>query len=332
MAGDWIKIRTALLRSPKVVRIVSELFPKNVRSECGHETDERPQDVRSMSRKFLVIGALVSVWSLFDEQSEDGVLDGYTREILDAEVGIDGFAAAMEAVNWLEVRPESLALPRFDEHNGASAKRRANDANRKKLARSVQKSSASDADKFRTREEKRREEKRDDSLRSSSRENEPVEKPPPVDNSGAGDDETTTLGEQDAHQPRTPPAAAEYSRTSEMAISIAWLREQGVTIEADSELIAEWAARGVTQGLVEKALAKARTYKLNRIPEKYLATIVAEKLAEKAKPARMSVGQDEASVKAAARALGMGEGNPGESLPELRRRVLQRMSEMEQTA
>ncbi|WP_186275823.1 hypothetical protein [Burkholderia gladioli] len=179
-----------------------------------------------------------------------------------------------------------------------------------------------------------------------------------VDNSGLQNDETTTEGEQHAHlTPETdengsgadgdepPPSEAwqegasggaggsrepaTYSRTSEMAISIAWLREQGVTIEADSELIAEWAARGVTQGLVEKALAKARTYKLNRIPEKYLATIVAEKLAEKAKPARMSVGQDEASVKAAARALGMGEGNPGESLPELRRRVLQRMSETE---
>ncbi|WP_245002834.1 DnaT-like ssDNA-binding domain-containing protein [Enterobacter kobei] len=47
-------------------------------------------------------------------------------------------------------------MPRFEAHNGQSAKRRAQDADRK---RNVRKASASDADKNETREEKRREEK-----------------------------------------------------------------------------------------------------------------------------------------------------------------------------
>jgi hypothetical protein len=50
---------------------------------------------------------------------------------------------------------KSLVLPEFDTHNGQSAKRRAQDADRKK---EVRKTSASYADKLRTREEKRREE------------------------------------------------------------------------------------------------------------------------------------------------------------------------------
>jgi hypothetical protein len=66
-----------------------------------------------------------------------------------------GFSAAMSAVGWLSIGTESLTLPEFETHNGASAKRRAQDADRKKA---VRKTSASDADKMRTREEKRREE------------------------------------------------------------------------------------------------------------------------------------------------------------------------------
>jgi hypothetical protein len=71
-------------------------------------------------------------------------------------IGWPGFAAAMSTVGWLEEDAESLVLPEFDTHNGQSAKRRAQDADRK---REVRTSSASDADKKRTREEKRRKNK-----------------------------------------------------------------------------------------------------------------------------------------------------------------------------
>lgn len=134
MAGDWIKMRADLFTHPKVVRIASALKADTLRT----------------------VGGLMSVWCLFDAHSEDGHLDGYTPEVLDAHLRWEGFAGAMIAVGWLEFTPENgLNLPRFDTHNGQSAKRRAQDADRK---REVRKTSAPEADKKRTREEKRREE------------------------------------------------------------------------------------------------------------------------------------------------------------------------------
>lgn len=130
---SWIKMRAGLFTHPKVVRMASALEADTLRT----------------------VGGLMSVWCLFDAHSVDGVLDGYTAEVLDDYLRWPGFSAAMEAVEWLEDGGESLSLPRFDTHNGTSAKRRAQDADRKRAAR---KASASQADKKRTREEKIREE------------------------------------------------------------------------------------------------------------------------------------------------------------------------------
>jgi hypothetical protein len=140
MAGDWIKMRSDLFTHPKVVRIASAL-----------KADARP-DV------FRVVGALMSVWCLFDAHSVDGELEGYTAELVDDQLRWDGFCAAMRAVGWLDYSDadSSMKLPEFETHNGQSAKRRAQDADRK---RDDRKTSASEADKKRTREEKRREEK-----------------------------------------------------------------------------------------------------------------------------------------------------------------------------
>jgi hypothetical protein len=136
MAGDWIKMRADLFTHPKVVRIASALKADKLRT----------------------VGGLMSAWCLFDAHSVDGKLEGYTVETLDAHLGWEGFAAQMVAVQWLVADGQSLELPRFDAHNGQSAKRRAQDADRKQA---VRKTSASDADKMRTREEKRREEKKE---------------------------------------------------------------------------------------------------------------------------------------------------------------------------
>ncbi len=138
MAGDWIKMRTDLLTSPKVVRMASAL----------------------KADRFRIAGGLLSVWSLFDVHSEDGALVGYSLELLDELAAWPGFSAAMVDVEWLIQDGESLILPSFDVHNGASAKRRAQDADRKRLGRKM---SACEADENRTREEKRREEKKDKS-------------------------------------------------------------------------------------------------------------------------------------------------------------------------
>lgn len=141
-------MRVDLQSHPKVVRILSAM---------------RPHDVHNKTDKFRVIGGLHAVWSVFDAHCEDGILNGYTPETLDHVIGWDGFSGAMIGVGWLiENNGVSLAMPEFSEHNGQSAKRRAEDQKRKRDSRSstesVRNLSANDADKKRTREEKRREE------------------------------------------------------------------------------------------------------------------------------------------------------------------------------
>lgn len=125
-------MRADLFTHPKVVRISSALNADRLRT----------------------VGGLMSVWCLFDVHSVDGHLEGYTFSTIDDLIGWNGFAAAMSKVGWLEECPDGLVLPRFETHNGTSAKRRAQESDRKRDARA----SASDADKKRTREEKRREE------------------------------------------------------------------------------------------------------------------------------------------------------------------------------
>jgi hypothetical protein len=136
VAGDWIKMRADLRRHPKVVRMASALG----------------------ADKFRVIGGLHAVWSLFDEQTEDGLLEGYSPKALDEEIAWPGFADAMQDIGWLEYDPEyGLFAPEFDEHNGQSAKRRAQETKRKRKERAAESGphgdeslSASDADKKRT--------------------------------------------------------------------------------------------------------------------------------------------------------------------------------------
>lgn len=141
MAGDWIKMRTDLFTHPKIVRMSSAL-----------KADGRPA---LKADRLRTVGGLLSVWCLFDAHSADGTLAGYSFEAVDEHVGIAGFAQAMADVEWLSGDATGLVLPDFDKHNGQSAKRRAQDADRK---REVRKESANQADGKRTREEKRREE------------------------------------------------------------------------------------------------------------------------------------------------------------------------------
>lgn len=136
MAGDWIKMRTVLQTCPKVVRMASATNADRLRT----------------------VGALHAVWCLFDAHSEDGMLHGYTPQILDEMIGWPGFTKAMGLVDWIVIGENSLTLPEFDSHNGQSAKRRAQESDRKRQVRLSAKTSAIDADKNGTREEKRREE------------------------------------------------------------------------------------------------------------------------------------------------------------------------------
>lgn len=155
MAGDWIKMRSDLFTHPKVVRISSALNADRLRT----------------------IGALHAAWCLFDVHSTDGQLEGYTPEVLDEYLHWAGFSNAMARVGWLEINETGLIAPNFDEHNGQTAKRRVQEAERKRVVRKVSakspqengQTSACDADKKRTREEKIREEKIEDIPAKQSR-------------------------------------------------------------------------------------------------------------------------------------------------------------------
>lgn len=148
MSTDWIKMRVDLRTHPKVVRMASAL----------------------KADKLRIIGGLHAVWSIFDAHAIDGLLEGYDFREIDDQLGWKGFAAAMHRIDWLVESDEGLSAPRFDEHNGQSAKRRAMETERKRQEREAEKAaadaakaateaghvSASDADKSVTREEKRR--------------------------------------------------------------------------------------------------------------------------------------------------------------------------------
>lgn len=103
-----------LRRHPKVVQIVSALKADRLR----------------------VVGGLYAVWGVFDEHSVDGRLPGYSFEMMDEEIGWPGFSAAMHGVGWLDRDADcGLVMPRFQTHNGTSAKRRAEDTERKRRER-----------------------------------------------------------------------------------------------------------------------------------------------------------------------------------------------------
>lgn len=150
MAGEWIKMAVGLRTHPKVVRMATMLKADRLR----------------------VVGGLHAVWGLFDTHSVDGHLDGYTAEVMDADLGWKGFTAAMVAIGWLVETDDGLAAPDYEEHNGPNAKRRAMETSRKGRSRKASAEcphesddesgqvSASHADKMRNREEKKREEEK----------------------------------------------------------------------------------------------------------------------------------------------------------------------------
>lgn len=135
MSGEWIAIERGLYTKPEVVRIASAIGASIGRSPRGHITDT-----------YCAIGALHRVWSIADEQTDDGILAGYTLKYLDILIGIPGFAAAMVKVGWLVETPEALIVPRFTDHMGQSGKKRLRDSKSKRVRRM----SAPQADKPRT--------------------------------------------------------------------------------------------------------------------------------------------------------------------------------------
>ena len=108
MAGDWIKMRSNLWDDPRISWIVDS-------TDCSEAA---------------AIGGLYWLWVAADQHSSDGVMHGMSLRTVDRKTGISGFSAALVSAGWLEEHPDGIKLARFEEHNGASAKMRAQTAKR----------------------------------------------------------------------------------------------------------------------------------------------------------------------------------------------------------
>lgn len=109
MAGDWIKMRCNLQTDPRVLRMADILGVK-------------PTDI---------VGRLHAVWGWADSHSVDGNAMCVTFTALDGIAGEPaGFADAMQTVGWLDEHDGKLTFPNFADHNGKTAKTRAQTARR----------------------------------------------------------------------------------------------------------------------------------------------------------------------------------------------------------
>jgi hypothetical protein len=108
VAGEWIKVRTNLWDDPRIGQLC-EL------------TDQG---------EAAIIGGLYWLWATADEHSSDGLLLGMTTRTIDRKTGVQGLGKALVTIGWLTEDEQGVTVARFDEHNGASAKQRAQTAKR----------------------------------------------------------------------------------------------------------------------------------------------------------------------------------------------------------
>jgi hypothetical protein len=227
MAGDWIKMRSNLWDDPRVARLCDL-------TDCGEAA---------------VIGGLYWLWSTADQHSEDGCMPGLTPRSIDRKTGIPGFAAALIEIDWLADDPQGVVLKRFEEHNGASAKARAQTAKRvaahKGNAKVTQEALPEEQETVSgalPREEKRRE-------------------------------ETKTEGSNSAHGESEEIAQAK-SGTRAVDLSIA-LRSCGIQSNPSDPRLQALAEQGVSAETVRAAAEEAKSKKPNeRISPAYVVAIV----------------------------------------------------------
>lgn len=104
----WIKVRTNLDTDPRVIAIASDLA----------------------TTELHVVGMLWKLWSWADSHSVDGNAMSVTDVTLDRFVSVTGFAKSLRKIGWLTGESGSLTFTNFSEHNGITAKKRAETARR----------------------------------------------------------------------------------------------------------------------------------------------------------------------------------------------------------
>lgn len=151
--SSWIKFRTSLVNDGRVRVVAKKLKASNA---LGNATTN--------AYSVTVIGALVTLWSLADQYAdENGVIFGYDKHDIDDEVGIENFCDSLPN-DWIDLSGEWVKLPNYVEHNGATAKKRANTAKRVANHKNANAQSVTEKNEALThhalpREEKKRKEK-----------------------------------------------------------------------------------------------------------------------------------------------------------------------------
>jgi len=115
MAGEWIKMDKTLRDKPEV-QVLAELLA------VAPPT---------------VVGYLHLFWSKADDHARHGVVTLCHAKTVDDWVGVVGFADALSRIGWLRIDPvkQLISIPKWDRHNGNSAKIRALAAERQRRAR-----------------------------------------------------------------------------------------------------------------------------------------------------------------------------------------------------
>ena len=135
MAGDWVKMRSALLANPKVHAIAKEIGRDSSAGAALTTGFSGPPD-QVLSRhalRHVTVTALLCVWSAANEHSDDGKLSCCDLEDLDEIAGVPGFGEAMQHVGWAIRDDENkcVLLPNFSEHNTTAKDRTAAERQRR---------------------------------------------------------------------------------------------------------------------------------------------------------------------------------------------------------
>jgi len=99
---------------------------------------------------FSVVGRLVKIWAVANQQSVDGFLAHFDEADVDRIAGKIGFAAAMQMVCWLVLCTDGVRFPNWNHWLSKSAKARLLDNRRKKNIRLL---SGCSREQFRTTEQ-----------------------------------------------------------------------------------------------------------------------------------------------------------------------------------
>lgn len=96
--------------------------------------------------------ACMEMWEWADQETIDGHIRGATRDDIDLMLGLPGFSSALESdeVGWVRFTERGVTFPRWERHNGETAKKRALEQRKKKRQRDLdqEKVSRKKPDKF----------------------------------------------------------------------------------------------------------------------------------------------------------------------------------------